>query len=217
MHVIIIPGFTGYPEEITFQELSQTLLSKGHSVTKIAWPHIPDDLEKYSISETLSYSRQVLSEIDTKEMVLLGFSMGGIIASFLAKEFKPMKLGLVVTPYQAGSKEHLDGKYKQWRIDGYRKLTSSKYGDLTIPYTFIEDALQYNALEVIAQIDCPKLFIAAGADEKVSMQSTKKFFEKAGEQKELKIIENMQHKYQYQDGMLEKVNRELVEFIEQPL
>jgi hypothetical protein len=36
MNIVIIPGFTGYPEEKTFVDLEKHLHMSGHTVIKIA-------------------------------------------------------------------------------------------------------------------------------------------------------------------------------------
>ena len=77
MKIIIIPGFTGYPEEITFQDLEKSLIGSGHSVVKIAWPHFPQELDKYSFKETIAYGRTILRDIGDENIAVLGFSMGG--------------------------------------------------------------------------------------------------------------------------------------------
>src|SRR5689334_17126433 len=115
MKIIIIPGFTGYPEELTFKDLEKILVAKGHSVAKIAWPYFPHELDKYSFTATINHCRQTLTNIENDDLVLLGFSMGGIIATFLATEFNTKILGLIVSPYQAGTEDDLAGKYKEWK------------------------------------------------------------------------------------------------------
>lgn len=168
MNIIIIPGFTGYPEEKTFEDLGEALTAKGHNVIKIAWPNLPDNLDKYNFTETINHASKVIEGLDGKEnLVILGFSMGGVIATVLAKKFNPLKLGLTVSPYQAGSEDDLAGKYNEWKNTGKRELTSSRFGKLVIPFSFIEDAQKYNALEVIPYIICPKMFIAGEEDTKV--------------------------------------------------
>lgn len=213
MKIIIIPGFIGYPEEITFKDLEQALTAKGHSVIKIAWPHFPQELDKYSFTATVVHARKILKSIKNEDLVILGFSMGGIIATLLATEFKPKKLGLIVSPYQAGSEDDLAGKYKEWKDVGYRELTSSKFGELKIPFSFIEDAQKYNALDLISEVSCPKLFIAGEKDVKVPLNVSRKLFEEANLPKEWHQIPNMVHKYQYQAEMLKKVNEIIVAFI----
>lgn len=213
MNIVIIPGFTGYPKEVTFNELGAELQTKGHHVTKIAWPHIPDNIDKYSFSETIAATRKIIEEINEDELVLLGFSMGGIIATLLATEFSPKKLGLIVSPYQAGSEDDLAGKYKEWKKKGHRKVTSSKFGELNIPFSFIEDAQKYNALDYIQDINCPVLFIVGENDEKVPMHVTKKLFDKTKEPKSWHQVPNMDHKYQYQPEILKQVNKIIIDFI----
>jgi uncharacterized protein len=213
MQIVIIPGFTGYPEEKTFQELGETLTSKGHTVTKIAWPHFPQDLTKYSFTSTISHARKTLKKLHSDNLILIGHSMGAIIATLLAKEFSPKKLVLLVPPYQAGNEDDLEGKYKEWKETGFRTLTSSKFGELTFPFSFIEDARKYNALEYIKEIHCPTLFITGEKDDKVPYKASRKLFELASEPKEWHLIPGMEHKYQYQPEMLRKVNKILIKFI----
>lgn len=214
MNIVFIPGFVDSPEGSSFPDLEKLLVDKGHTVIKIAWPSFPNELDKYSITSTLNYVRSVLKDINPKEMIILGFSMGGIIATILAKEFKPKKLGLIVSPYQAGTDDDLEGKYKEWKKMGYRVLTTKKFGELKIPFSFIEDARRYNALDIISQVTCPKLFIVAENDDKVSREASTKLYEKACEIKEWCLIPGMEHKYQYQPEMLKKVNEILLEFVE---
>lgn len=213
MNVVIVPGFMGHPNEITFQALGNTLESKGCSVTKIAWPYFPDNLAKYSFNETITHARKIFSKLPNDDLALLGFSMGGIIAALLATEFKPQKLGLIASPYQAGSEDDLAGKYKEWKELGRREVTSSRFGKLEIPFSFIEDAQKYNALDYMKRIQCPVLFVVGEEDDKVPMATTRKLFEKAHEPKSWHQIPGMEHKYQYQPEMLNQVNRIIVSSI----
>lgn len=205
----------GFPEETTFKELGEMLEANGHKVTKLAWPYFPQDMTKYSFSETIAHAKSVISGLGSGKLVLLGFSMGGIIATLLAKEYKAEKLALMVTPYQAGSDDDLAGKYKKWKEDGYRDITSSKYGDQRVPFSFIKDAQKYNALDYIQDVHCPVLFVVGEKDDKVPSPVTKKIFNKANEPKFWHRIAGMEHKYQYQQPeMLAKVNRIIVDFVD---
>lgn len=215
MHIVIIPGFTGYPEEKTFQDLGETLTAKGHKVIKLAWPYLPDELDKYCFTATIEHASEILKDIDNESLIILGFSMGGIIATFLATKFKPLKLGLIVCPYQAGSEDDLAGKYNEWKLSGKRELTSSRFGKLVMPFSFIEDAQKYNALDLISEVNCPKLFIAGEKDTKVPLHVSKKLFEKAREPKIWHQLADMEHKYQYQPEVLPKVNELIVNFCEE--
>lgn len=214
MNIVIIPGFTGHPEETTFQDLGNTLTTNSHKVIKIGWPHFPQELDKYNFTNTINHVRRILDGVDKDNLAILGFSMGGIIATTLAAEFKPKKLGLIVSPYQAGTEDDLAGKYKEWKEAGYRELTSSKYGKLKIPFSFIEDAQKYNALEIIHQVSCPTLFIAGESDTKVPVNVSKKLFDAANEPKEWHQVPHMEHKYQYQPEILKKVNEIITLFID---
>lgn len=214
MHIIIIPGFLGFPEETLYQGIDEPFTSKGHKVSKIGWPHFPDDLSKYNFTNTLTHARSIIDENPKDDLVILGFSMGGIIATVLATEYKPKLLGLIITPYQAGTGDDLAGKYKEWQETGYREITSSKYGVLIIPFSFIADAQKYNALELISEITCPTLFVAGEKDTKVPPELCRKLFDNANEPKEWHLVPGMEHKYKYQPEILPKVNEFIINFIE---
>lgn len=214
MKILIIPGFTGHPNEITFKDLTITLENHGYDVIKVAWPHFPTELEKYSMTETIEYVKSLMQSYEASEVTILGFSMGGIVAAHVAAEYKPKKFGLIVCPFQAGTSDDLEGKYKEWKDTGYRELKSSAYGQLKIPFSFIEDARKYNVLDVVGSISCPKLFIAGEKDDKVPFTSTKKIYDLASEPKEWHLIPGMQHKYQYQEPKyMQEVNDIIISFV----
>ncbi len=214
MNVFITPGFLGHPGETIFKDLQTTLEGKGHYVIELAWPHFADDLQKYSFSETIAYARTVIADLGTQDLAVLGFSMGGIIATVLAAEFNPARLGLIVSPYHVGKEEDLAGKYTSWQQKGYRDVTSSVHGELHIPFSFVEDAQKYNALDYIAEVHCPVLFVVGELDDKNPPSGTRALFDKANEPKSWHEIPGMQHRYQYQSKeMLDIVNDLVVNFI----
>lgn len=214
MHIVIIPGFTDYPEGKCFLKLTETLVKHGHNVIKVNWPHFPNDLSKYCITDTLEYSSHLLDAIKNKDLVILGFSMGGIIATILAAKYNVAKLGLIVSPYQAGSEDDLAGKYAEWKKTGVREIETSTFGKLLIPFSFIEDAKKYNALDYISQCKSSKLFVVGEEDTNVPLVATKKLYEKANNPKQWHQISGMKHRYQHQPDKLEIVNQLILEFIE---
>lgn len=214
MNIVIIPGFTDYPEGKCFLKLTETLVEQGHNVIKVNWPHFPNELSKYCITDTIEYSSNLLNTIENKDLVILGFSMGGIIATILATKFNAAKLGLIVSPYQAGSEDDLAGKYASWKENGVREVETTTFGKLLIPFSFIEDAKKYNALDYISQCKASKLFVVGEKDTNVPMSATRKLYEKAKEPKQWHQILEMKHRYQHQPEKLEIVNQLILEFIE---
>jgi pimeloyl-ACP methyl ester carboxylesterase len=170
-------------------------------------------MSKYSITETLKYVDTILANLEMSETVLIGHSMGGVIATYMAKKHKPQKLCYLVSTSQVGTEEDLAGKYKEWKELGYRDVQSKKFGLIRIPFSFIQDAQKYNALDIIADLDMPKLFIVAGNDDKVPLHLSLKLFHSAKEPKSWHLIDGMEHKYQYQDGMIDVVNNLIIKFL----
>jgi esterase/lipase len=214
MKILIIPGFLGHPNEKVFAELIETLKVKNYDVEIVSWPNFPSNLSKYNFTNTLDHIRELLKVSSNEELVILGFSMGGILASVIASEFKPKKIGFIVSPFQAGTDDDLEGRYKEWKVDGYRIVNSSVHGDLKIPFSFINDARKYNALDYIGKIICPKLFLVAEADEKVTRKASDQLYAVAKEPKEWHLIPKAKHRYQYQEGKIEIANKIIIDFIE---
>jgi esterase/lipase len=137
----------------------------------------------------------------------------GIIACHLGIEYKPKKLGLIVTPYQGSSTEDLEGKFQAWKEAGFGDIISSRFGELRIPFSFIQDSQKYNALEVINQLNCPILFVVGHKDTKVPNSVTGKLYDKVNEPKQWDQIGGMEHKYQPQLEMLGKVNELILSLV----
>ena len=137
MKVFIIPGFTSYPENKTYSELLIELRFQGYDATVLPWPFFPDELDKYCLTATLNSARKILKGIHKEPFIILGFSMGGIIASQLAVEFHPNKLGLIVSPYKVGCEDDWEPKLSEWQKQGFLMVTSSKFGELKMPFSFI--------------------------------------------------------------------------------
>ena len=205
----------GYPDEKTFVDLSFQLSAIGHNVIRINPPYFPDDLKKYSLSATLNYCRQEIeSKYAKSDLVLIGSSMGSVIAIILATEFDVRKLILLVPPYQFGTDDDIAGKYSEWKNTGFREYPSSKYGKLTIPFSFVEDAQKYNSLDYIDRISAQLCIIAAEKDDKVGPKPAKLLFDKAKTTKEWHLIKGAEHKYQYQPDKLAEVNKIIIDFVE---
>lgn len=154
----------------------------------------------------------VLKKIEDDDIVLVGLSMGSIIASYAAAKFNVSKLVLVVSPYQFGTGDDVSEFVHEWKAKGVWQFQSSSYGRVELPYSFIDDAHRFNALEVISRVMCPKLFIVGEADQRVPLSLTKKLYELATEPKTWKMISKMKHDYKRQNGMTKLVNDYILEF-----
>ena len=81
MNIVIIPGFTGYPEEKTFIDLEADLVGKGHQVIKIAWPNFPNNLKDYNFTSTIEHIETILKEFDMKETITLDSTGIGLLVA----------------------------------------------------------------------------------------------------------------------------------------
>lgn len=110
----------------------------------------------------------------------------------------------------------MKGIWKDWKEKGYlEKISNGK--PVKIPYAYLEDADRYNALDEVAKIKSPILFILGTKDINVVPEETKELYEKANEPKELFIVDGMDHYYKKYPELLSRVNVGILAFFKENL
>lgn len=79
--LILLPGYDGCGEK-TFKKLVP-LLSKKYSVETVDYPYFSDPKKQYSLDELVNFVDKKV----TGKVVILGFSMGGFVASKYANKY----------------------------------------------------------------------------------------------------------------------------------
>ncbi len=218
--VIISPGFTGYKEENHLVDLSKGLLDENIASIRFDYRGFGESsgtLEKdYRFSNFIEDGHDVIDWaisqklVDRNNIFLVGFSMGGQIATILATDRNIKALCLVSTPDNAKNTDLGDlwGKTR----NPFCK-TSSRYGDIEIPYEFYEDYIQYDATKYANKISCPLLVIAGVEDVNVPLVLSKRVYDSANQPKKFFAVNNMDHLYKKNDTIVAEVNTRIVSFI----
>lgn len=153
-------------------------------------------------------AEQVINKYKGKEIIILGFSMGGVIASYLASIYKVKKLILVAPAFQ-----YLDlSKVTNHGINMVKNLTK-KTKEETIPSQSQTKAFQTvvsKYKESIAQVDCPVFILHGTKDEIIPIESSRSAYKKINAPKRLIFIEGGKHRMMY-DGKMEKCVFTLIE------
>lgn len=129
-----------------------------------------------------------------RPIYLLGFSMGGVIASYLASIYPIQKLVLVAPAFI-----YLDvPKTAGYLRKGTKSLFHSdgKQEDISVPKTFYPAFLEIirNCRESISQVDCPILFLHGDEDEVIPLKSSLHAYEKVHhKEKRLFILHEGHH------------------------
>lgn len=216
--LVIIPGFRGSSDEIHFVDMGEKAkLLYGLETFCLDWPNWKTNLSKYTVTGILEETRLRITELldQNYEVVLMGESLGGIVACIIASEFHLRGLVLVVTPYRFMNRDDAEAQRIRWQEIGYKDFTSKTTGETSrIPYSFVEDAVKYNALEYITKITTPTTFIVGTADVSVPKQTTKELFDAALMPKEWIEIDGMEHTYRTQPEIMIKMDNLVVEIAE---
>lgn len=149
-------------------------------------------------------AKNKLDEYAHREIILVGFSMGGVIASYLANVCDIQKLILLAPAYQYIHVENIAGMISK----GASVLLGNDKKDkdeIELPVSFYSSFMDLvkSLKKYIASIDCPVLFLHGDADEVITLKSSLSAYEKVPhDKKKLYILHEGHHRLL----MDEKVN-----------
>ncbi|MDP2906604.1 MAG: alpha/beta hydrolase [Nanoarchaeota archaeon] len=193
--IVMFHGLTATPYQV--RELGDFLYSKGianfgariagHSTQK-------SDLAKTTREEWLRSSRNAYEEFHKvhPKTIVLGFSLGGLLALNVANEYKPKGLITLATPYKLNMK----GNFLS--MIGFHK----KHPDDMISYPgSIPFKSKYELIKLIKEtheaiegVECPILIVQGTADRRVSNDSPRKIYDQVkSKDKALLILDGEQH------------------------
>lgn len=153
----------------------------------------------------VSRAKEQLDKYEHREIYLVGFSMGGVIASYLANVCEVQKLILLAPAFNYIHMENIAGMITKGAsvFLGNEK----KKEDIELPtsfYTAFMDVVK-NLKKYIAAVECPVLFIHGDEDEVISLKSSLSAYDKVFHDKKKLVILHEGHHRLLMD---EKVNWE---------
>lgn len=227
--VILLHGFTGYKEEPHIEKLAKTLARNGFAAIRFDCSGSGDSdgiLEKdYLMSNYLKDIEDVYSYISNLEYVdrnkigIWGHSMGGELAVIFAASHSEIRACVAVSATtEMRLSQWAQNIINEWQKTGWFDKEYSKDGSqIKIPYSFIEDADKYNALDYVKKLTCPMLVILGTVDDVVVPENTKEIFNAANSPKELAEIEGMGHDYKKHQKYIIMVNNKILSFLKKYL
>jgi pimeloyl-ACP methyl ester carboxylesterase len=168
---ILFPGYLDSPDYLHLKIFSASLKNLGY-VTEIIDPcglWKTNNIKNYSVT---NYLKDIKAVIDSykdqqpEEIILIGHSLGGFVAILAGNLFPQVTKIIALCP--PASIDRLGSKWvnKSPRISK-RDLPEdpTKFRNFEIPYSFVEDAQKYSAIDSVKKITKP-LMILIGLDDK---------------------------------------------------
>lgn len=215
--LVIVPGFREVSTSAHYVDITRKARDEGIETFVVDWPYWQIDMNQYTMTQTLA---AVVRKVDSLgandyEIVLVGESVGGIIAANVASRKKLKGLILAVTPYQYMKGDDAEADALAWKEKGYREYISKTTGRITkVPYSFVEDSEKYNSLVYAPIITMPVSFIVGLADTKVPNKLSRQIYDLVTTEKQWLEFEGMEHTYKYQPEIMEKVDAKIVSIAE---
>jgi uncharacterized protein len=221
--VILLHGFTGYKDEEHLIGLAEDLEKVGLIALRFDCSGYGESegttADDYRLSNYLTDIESVYAylsfepHVDLKRIGIWGHSMGGLAGiEYAAKHVDVKALSVVSPPTKIDNSEWLGPLISDWKRTGWFERDSSRYGRIKIPYAFIEDSEKYNGEISVKTIHCPVQVILGENDDTVSPADTRLIFNSANEPKSLVEIAGMGHDYKKEVDLINRVNKDVLEF-----
>lgn len=224
---LVLPGLLDTKDYPHMQSHVDFLASKGFYAISFDPPgtwQSSEDIHEYTMTNYLAAIDELIAEHGNKPTLLVGHSLGGLIAARAAAR-NPHTTAFVAIMSPASLVREENGElravgrtFEQWRQEGTRPSDRdlpedpAKTKHFELPFSFAEDAQKYNSLEGLKNLTKPKLFIAGKADAKITPAMVKATFDAAAEPKQYVEIES-DHDYRRSSELIEEVNQILGEFL----
>lgn len=195
--IFCVHGF-GVRRTHEFDELRYSFENKGYTfiIPEIFDQTVLDDIDP---NEWINRVEKPLQELinRNKRVYLIGFSMGGVIASYLASKYKVERLVLIAPAF-----EYITVKAILDTVEGVARnlikkteVSSSDYPPLPDQFTTTFREIVARHKETIKHISCPVLIIHGTSDETIPIRSSEYAYDSVYHQnKRLIILKNVNHR-----------------------
>ncbi len=178
----------------------------------------PGDISLYTMSNYIKAVHEVIEYYENKPTFVMGHSMGGKIAIIAESQNKYIFSYSAIMP-PLGKSRLTEKEIADWKEKGFKvSLRALPPGDgpktkeLIMPYTFLEDQLQYELTDKIRSSNKPKLFILGKRDILIAPEKIKEAFTSFYSPKELYELDSG-HDYRRYPEKINEVNAVINKFL----
>lgn len=215
--VVMFHGFTGHKNEhgYLFKQLTEVLVNMGYATLRYDFMgngesdgHFTDYTFFTEITDGIAIVNEAYQLNNQKPIILMGFSMGGAVASRVSLEVKELVERLILLSPAGNIPEIIDMKFKLKEVD--------EFGNIDMGGYYMNKAMQeaFVGFDMYAGIDTfekPVLIFQGGADTSVPPEYSRKYHN-LYPNSEYCLIEGSQHGYAKVEYR-KQINQKIKEFL----
>ncbi len=185
--------------------LAEALVQKGFVFLRFDFSNIGESEGSFENTTVTQYVDDLRCSIDfilktgfveKDRVAVVGSSMGGLVATILATKDKRIKNLVLSSPVASLDlcSGDLKDQMKKCKENGYVYISlesAKKYCRLN--YTFYQDYLKYNGIDLAKKIDIPTLILHGNKDDLVPIEGSKEILKNLKGEKALEILEGADH------------------------
>lgn len=216
----LMHGLGGYKDQPQILAAEEAFLEAGYTVVRFdttnTFGESDGEYEKATVTNYYEDLEDVITWASEQEwcqepFVLLGHSLGGICTTLYAEKF-PEKikalapLSTVISgELSVASREEAAA---EWQRTGWREEESISRPGTTrrLPWSHMEDRLQYNILLEAEKLTMPVLMVVGSKDDITPLEHQQIFYQVLPGFKELHIIEGSQHTFRSEEHVTKLKN-----------
>lgn len=228
---VLLPGYLDSKDYPHLVRLGEDLASVGYVAVRFdptgTWES-EGDISFYTMSQYLRDIQAVVDFMNLRasfvDIVVAGHSLGGRMSVLYgAAESQVSAAVNIMEPTSFVRLENFEETVVKWGREGMkvsvRDLPNdrSEKREFRVPYSFVEDALNYDIAAVVGDFNKPLLFIAGEHDDECPPDEMRAIYKKTSKPKEFVILEGIGHDYRFHESEIRTVNSHVLGFLQRHL
>jgi len=178
------------------------------------------DLSIYTMTSYIKAINEIIEYYGNRPTFVVGHSRGGSMAMLAGTRISHVTHFVSIISSPTFDPKVIE-QYPdpEWKARGYRleprdaPIGYKKGKIYKLPYSFLEDEIQYDMLEDLKTCIKPKLFIGSTDDLFTELSTTKNVFKVSADPKFLHILKTKDHDYRKHPKILNEVDRVIVNLL----
>jgi pimeloyl-ACP methyl ester carboxylesterase len=217
---IVIPGRLDTKDYAHMVSHVNYLASKGYYALSFDPPgtwESSGDISLYTTTNIILATHEIIEYFSNRPTVLVGHSRGGSTA-MLVGTMNPHVTHIVAImshtgPTTIGLPADKNSSSSSTRDMPPGTSRTEERRSFSLPYSYFEDQMQYDALPALRSCEKPKLFFYGTQDVLVSKENVGEAYNESAEPKQIHAL-NSEHDYRLRPDIIDEVNQTIGSFLD---